>query len=138
MGRVLVDSSRWPLLQVTLPENQTDAELQAYLDELGEYRDRHEAYAVVVHLDASAGFSARQRRMQAEYIERGLQWSRKYLKGLAFVTQSSVRRGMLTAIFWIQKPESPYRIFSDADEALRWASAQIQTEAGASSRESAS
>ncbi len=131
MGRVVVDSSRWPLLQVTLPESQTDAEVQAYLDELRVYRDRHEPYAIVVHLGGSGGFSAHQRKMQAKYVEEGLHWSRKYLKGLAFVTQSAVQRGMLTAIFWIQKPASPYRLFSDAYDAMYWAWTQIRAEPGA-------
>lgn len=127
MATIIIDSSRWPLLLVRLPPTATDEEVQAYLDQLRTFRERREPYAVIVEASASQGFSARQRKMQADYIESGIQTSRIYLKAFAFVARSALQRGMMTAILWMKPPEWPNRIFSTTGEAIAWASELLPT-----------
>ncbi len=123
------DASDWPLLRVSLPQTQTDQDVERYLHVLAQYRGRKEPYAIVIDTDRSMGFTAKQRQMQGEYIRAGIDESRKYLRAIAFVAGSSWRRGMLTAVFWIQPPPSAYEIFSSLDAAVAWASAQLTSSA---------
>jgi len=126
MSRVHVSTDDWPLVFVTLPAVQSDEEVLDYFDELRACRVRYEPYAIVVDATASRGFSAKQRRMQADYVSEGLESSRRYLKGLAFVAPSQLIRGMLTAIFWFQRPESPHRVFTNREDAVAWARGQVE------------
>ena len=126
MTRILVDSSRWPIVRVRLPPVATDDEVQRYLDELGELRARREPYALVMIADESRGFNAKQRQMQADYIASGMDLSRKYLKAFAFVAESAMQRGMLTAVFWLRPPEWPHRVFRTVEEASVWARTLVE------------
>lgn len=126
MAAITVDSSRWPLLCVRLPPSATDEEVQAYLDQLRTFRERRQPYALIIEASASRGFSARQRKMQADYIQSGMQLSRVYLRAFAFVAESAFQRGMLTAILWLNPPDWPHRIFSTTGEATAWASALLE------------
>ena len=46
----------------------------------------------------------------------GLGWG----VGCGLVFQSTVLRGILTAIFWLKKPEYEVRVFADVTEAVVW------------------
>lgn len=134
MTRIVVDRSRWPIVRVRLPPVATDEEVQHYLDELAELRARREPYALVVIADESRGFSAKQRQMQADYIASGMDLSRRYLRGFAFVAASAMQRGMLTAIFWLRPPEWPHRVFRSVEEASVWARMLVEANQGDSPR----
>lgn len=126
MAAIVVNSERWPLVNVRLPEQASDAEVQAYLDELRLLRERREPYALIVDANRSRGFSARQRQMQADYIASGIDLSRRYLRAFAFVAESAMQRGMLTAIFWLRRPEWPHRVCRTIEEAEAWSLALLQ------------
>lgn len=125
MTGIQVDGSRWPLVVVRYPEKVSDDDLAKSLEEMRKYRERREAYALLIDSSRCSGFSARQRQMQAEYIASGIRLTRVYLKAFAFVAKSQLQRGMLTAIFWIRPPESPYRVFMSVEEAERWVMEQV-------------
>lgn len=114
------DASQWPLLLVSLPQTQTDQDIERYLQVLAKYRSRQQPYVIVLDTDRSMGFTARQRQMQGEYVRAGMEESRKYLRAIAFVASAAWRRGMLTAVFWIQPPPAAYEIFTSRAEAVRW------------------
>ncbi|HVZ35104.1 MAG TPA: hypothetical protein VG963_21910 [Polyangiaceae bacterium] len=126
MAAITVDSSRWPILCARLPASSTDREVQDYLDQLRAFRERREPYALIIEASASRGFSARQRKMQADYIQSGMQLSRVYLRAFAFVADSPFQRGMLTAILWLNPPEWPHRIFRSTGEAIVWTSQMLE------------
>jgi hypothetical protein len=108
----------------------TDEEVAGYLDQLRVFRERREPYALIIEASASRGFSARQRKMQADYIQAGMQLSRVYLRAFAFVAQSAFQRGMLTAILWLNPPQWPHRIFSTTSEATAWATSLLEQKRG--------
>lgn len=120
MARIVVDASTWPIARVTLPSSATDDEVRRYLDELRKLRERREPYALIVDANASKGFSATQRQMQADYVASGLPLSRRFLRAFAFVASSTMQRGMLTAIFWLNKPDWPHQTFRTVEEATAW------------------
>jgi hypothetical protein len=120
MARIRIDESTWPILVVTLPEQASDDEVGAYLTELGGFRARRTDFALIVDASDSRGFSAKQRQMQAEYIEAGIDISRRHLKAFAFVARSAPQRGVLTAIFWLGRPAWPHRVFASVSDARVW------------------
>jgi hypothetical protein len=121
MAQIIVDTSGWPVVVVHLPAAVSDEEVQLYLEALRVLRERREPYALIVDANRSRGFSARQRQMQADYIQSGIEMSRRYLKAFAFVAESPMQRGMLTAIFWIRRPEWPHGVFRTLMDADAWA-----------------
>ena len=106
---------------------QSDDEVRHYLEELRALRERRQPYALIIDANDSRGFSANQRKLQAEYIESGLALSRLYLKAFAFVSASAVQRGMMTAIFWLRKPEWPHGFFATFEEAKEWAHSLVHS-----------
>ncbi len=125
MGRIIVDVALWPLVCVTLPPAATDDEVREYLDALRVLRERREPYALIIDANASRGFTPKQRRLQADYIDSGIELSRRYLKAFAFVAASPVQRGMLTAVFWLIRPAWPHEVFRSMDEAKAWARSRV-------------
>lgn len=120
MAQIVVDASAWPIARVTLPSEVTDEDVRRYLAELRVLRERREHYGLIIDANASRGFSATQRQMQAEYVASGLTLSKQFLRAFAFVASSAMQRGMLTAIFWLNKPHWPHRTFRTAEEATAW------------------
>ena len=102
---------------VTLPEVVSDDEVGVYLDRLAQLRDRRQDYAIILDGSLSSGFSARQRQMQADYVAEGISITREHLKAFAFVAKSTMQRGMLTAILWLQRPVWPNAVFASLAEA---------------------
>jgi hypothetical protein len=118
--RQWVDDSAWPLLRVMLPPTQSDADVLEYLELLRSYRSRRQPYAILLDTSRSLGFSATQRKLQGEYIREGRAVTKITLRAIAFVADSALRRGALTAIFWIATPPAPHQIFARAADAEVW------------------
>src|SRR5512138_3237773 len=122
---VLVDDTSWPLVAIKFPSSLNDEEMTVYIGELKRLRERREAYAFVIDTSGSALPTARQRKLQADSIAEGNPLARRYLRGIAFIVDSPIRRGILTAIFWLTKPDWRYQIFYDSGEAVTWARAVL-------------
>src|SRR5690606_33816616 len=120
MARIVVDRTSWPIVRVQLPPAATDDEVRAYLDDLAVPRARKRPYALIIVAERATGFTPKQRRMQADYIDPGNDPARRYLKAFAFVARSTLQRGMLTAVFWLRPPEWPHQVFGTWDEAQAW------------------
>lgn len=118
--RTWFDDKAWPLLKITLPPEPSDEEAVQYLKLLKGYRERREPYCILLDLSRATSFSPRQRKMQADHIREGLPITRIYLKGIAFVAESALKRGMITAIYWLVKPSAPHEIFPTKKEAEAW------------------
>lgn len=126
MALIEVDATGWPIVLVVFPAQVTDQDLETYFDKLRRFRERLEPYAIVIDVTLSQGLTPTQREMQANYIKQGLRWSRRYLKALAFVADSAWRRGFLTAVFWLQKPDSPTDVFETRAKAFEWVQEKLE------------
>lgn len=69
---------------------------------------------------------AHRRKMLADYEKRVAQFSKKYFVGGAFIIDNSLVRGVLTAIYWINPPVYPYKIFATEEQAREWACQQLK------------
>ena len=44
----------------------------------------------------------------------------RYVTRAAYIAPKQIVRGIITAIFWIQSPVYPHRVFGDRASAERW------------------
>ena len=123
----IIQMHRWPVLVVYSPANFTEEELKNHLDELGQIYDTHKEPYVLV-LDARSGRrpSALQRKIQSEFRDKYDAHIRQFCRGTAFVTNSELLKGAATAMFWVKKPTTTTKFFTNFDDAVAWAEEQLR------------
>jgi len=128
-SKVTVDDSRWPVLLVTQQVEQlTDAERLESLEASNAVLNSHGAdrYAMVLDNRKAGPLPPTQRKLMAEYMERHAMRSRSRCVCTAFVSDSLMMRGVLTAIMWLRKPEVETQVFAGLEEATAWARAKLK------------
>jgi hypothetical protein len=119
--KVDVDTSHWPLVVCTYPRTPlTDQDVQGLIATLFALLRRREKHVCVMDgLAIEETINARQRRMFADFAEdaeaRAL--SAHKIADVLLIA-STLARGAVTAIFWLQKPVSPTRVAGSVDEAM--------------------
>lgn len=124
-----VDERGFPLVLVRVYGAATDRELHGYLRHMESLIER--AYNTgqrVVHVYDTRGAlltSAAQRKTMGDWMKTHDVDNRETCGGFAFVFESAIVRGALTAILWLHPLPAPHRIFSGVAEAADWAREQI-------------
>lgn len=127
--KVTVDQTRWPVLVVTQRVEQlTDSERLASLEASSAVLAAHGAdrYAMVLDNRKAGPMPATQRKLMADYMEKHAMRARSRCVCTAFVSDSVVMRGVLTAIMWLRKPEVETQVFGDLDDAITWARGKLK------------
>ena len=109
----------WPILILRTSENLEES--KHALDVVEEiYTTHQEPYAIV--LDARDGRkpTAVERNMQNDFRVKHEDYVKKYCRGSALVTNSSIIKGVATAMFWFKKPDTVTKVFTEMDEAMEW------------------
>ncbi|HEY3818044.1 MAG TPA: hypothetical protein VGL81_12780 [Polyangiaceae bacterium] len=127
---IRVDTTDWPIILMVMPEHRvTDADVQSALGHIEQMmleckKSREKCVQVT---DASAMTTLplpSQRKMTGEWIKKTIQLQREVSLGGANVTPSAIIRGMITAIHWFRKPETPVVFVATRQEgflqAFRW------------------
>jgi hypothetical protein len=125
MGKsVQIDDSRWPLVTVRFVGDTLDEDFRQYLSFLNANMDRAEAAQTktAVLFDARAGgrVSASTRQQMADWIRRNAEQTRRTCVGFAFVFDSAMVRGALTAILWLVPMPAPHTVVATLLEAENW------------------
>ena len=127
-----VDLSRFPLIVSSTAGGVTDASLQRRFKVLAEvFRTRPEPYINIIDARTGPPLSAAHRRMLADFSKEHETHSRLYCRGVAFVFESAITRGVMTAIFWARPAKVPNKVFKDFEEACAWGMGLIARETGA-------
>ncbi len=126
MGSIHVDDSNSPLVVVTFESAVDDEEFERYLARLDALWRHKMRRVLVVDATRAARTPATQRRRQADWMRVNEELLRSYAAGFAFVINSPLVRGALTAILWLQSLPSPFIVVSTLPEAERWALGQLQ------------
>jgi len=114
----------WPVVVVRPLRQVSDGELDQFLlDFRHMVSRRRERYGLVLDLRFSKDMSAAQRRRMGDEIKDGE--ANALCAGTAMVFTSRAMELLLTAIYWIARPEQPMKVFSDFDQAYAWASDQV-------------
>lgn len=121
MENITFDESRLPLVVVTFRGDATTEEFEEYLRRLSANLARKQPTAIVIDSREFAVMPAAQRKRQAEWIDETRVVRTRYTLGTAFVINSPLIRGALTAIFWLTKYDTPYVVVPTLEEAEAWA-----------------
>ncbi len=129
-GGMRIDTTEWPLLVMDCGTfRDTDADLQAALDCIAqvmrECATTREKCVQVTDLSSVQRIpTAVQRKIAGDWVKNTLELQTATSLGGANVTPSSIIRGIVTAISWIQRPPTPVKYFATRAEAtlqaLKW------------------
>jgi hypothetical protein len=117
-----LDTSRFPLVIVSLSGSFSDAAFDEYLQSLARASFERKEQSVVLFDATHAGMAtATQRKKHASWMNANEEPIKEYVLGCAFVIRSSIIRGVLTAILWLHPLPSAYVVLEAFDEAENWA-----------------
>ena len=120
-----IDDGEFPLVTVKVVGGSTPADTASYLQHMESLiaRARSTGERAVHVIDAREALlsSASDRRMMGEWMKEHDLDNRETCGGFAFVFDSAIVRGALTAVLWIHPLPAPHFITSDVGEALSWA-----------------
>jgi hypothetical protein len=121
------DMSLAPVILITFTGNEpTEENFRAYLDETYHLYDQQEALSLVFDATKAPLPGFKYQKMQAEWLKNHEQLMKNYCQGTAYVIPNKLVRGILKAIFALQKQPVPYEIFAEKEEAIRWAEEQMK------------
>lgn len=129
MKTITFDESRWPLVVVRYGAQVDENEFEELLTRLDENVKRTAAARQKTTLiyDSSSGYQAspRIRKRQAEWMKDNADITRLNCVGIGFVINSSLVRGVLTAILWLSDMPAPYHVVGTLSEAEDWCEKQL-------------
>jgi hypothetical protein len=123
-GGIRIETTEWPIILMVMPDHRLqDTDVQSAVMHLEQLmleckRDKEKCVQVT---DASAMTQlppASQRKITGEWLKKTISLQREVSLGGANVTPSAIIRGIITAIHWFHKPETPVSFVSTRDEAM--------------------
>ena len=119
VDRIQLDTAQWPVVVITPPGRPVaDDELQAFLDQFAQtVVDKRMPYVLLLNLLGNGGLSPKQRQILMKASDRH---ENRCRLGIGLVFQSSLLRGMLTAILWLRNFEEPVKVFASVEAAMQW------------------
>ena len=132
VSQILVDDGRFPLVTVSFEGTVNDKDFENYLIALTRLtmrslRDKRRV-AFVMDTRRSMVTPPSQRRMMGEWMKVNDEATRATCAGFAFVMDSAIQRGLLTAVLWIHPLPAPHYICSLPGEAASWCREQLGKE----------
>ncbi len=116
-----VDDSFAPIYRLTYPALPSEEEVIARNAEIHAwYRDLDHRIAWVVDCSLIIRASPTIRQQQSLHLKRIEPYAKRWDICNAFVIQSAVVRGYLTAVFWFSPPPYEYQIFATNQQAMDW------------------
>jgi len=121
----LFDDKRWPVLHVSSPLQFNDAAFNAYLAQMGAYLERKQPHVIVFDATKTQLMSASQRLAQANWLKANRPALQQFCLGVAFVIDSMVVKGMLSAILMFAPLPYDHVVVKSLSEAEAWAHKQF-------------
>lgn len=111
----------------TILESMDEAETAAYLDEFIEkvVLRKSPFVSIVDARKMNRAPSAKVRRMIADWEAQHGDLGTRYNRGVAFVTESALIRGAMTALQWISPPKVPTVYEATMESARLWAGTRL-------------
>ena len=128
--QVHIDDSKWPLVRMHFPTDEwPDDEFERYLKYLEDNLNRAERAgvktALLFNASGSPNADAQRRKWQADWMKKHNEQSARMTAGYAFVIDSTVVRGLLTAILWLAPMPAPHTVVRTEEEAESWLRARL-------------
>lgn len=119
--RIVFDETTWPMVRITMRGPATTEEFEAYLERRTRLLDRSVAHVTVLDARQAVVPTKALRELQARWIREHEHRIRAFSRGIAYVFESSSFRFVLSSIFVLSPPPSPYLVTASIDEAVQWA-----------------
>lgn len=131
MAEIHYDRAAWPVVIATIEGTPDDGDLERFIRENWSDLERQEPYVLVLDVRRIGGVNPKLRRRLAEFISANETILRRYRAGVAYVLDSSLTRGVLTAIYWLKPPPYRYDFFKTVDDAKAWGTRCVAQHAAA-------
>ncbi len=109
---------------VTLGGAASEAEFEARLEEIRlwllDYEARGELAVLLIDPSAMTRLDASVRRVYGEWRAENIELIGKTVERAAYIANSSVWRGILTAVFWFARPIIPVKLVANRAAGLSW------------------
>jgi len=128
MGAPRYDTSRWPLVVVTLSKlAMSEAEFSSYLDWMDQLFVRGGKFVVLIDSRQAPNLPAQRRQVIGERNKAIIQRHPDKLLAFAFVISSAMQRGIFTAILWITRSADTTRAFTSVSEGEAWLMSRLRS-----------
>lgn len=116
-----VDDSLWPLVVSVLPPQVTPRWVDRFFQKQDELLDRAQDWLHIVDSRSVTSMPCSETRTNlAKHLKRTGERSTRYTKGTALLHASSLMRGIVTALHWIQPPAYAFANVSTTQEAMEY------------------
>jgi len=118
-----LEDFHWPMVvNRSLAKEMTDAQLVAALAAMDSVLNTRQGKFSLVHdYTGFERFTAKQRQMVAEHSKANKLRTTQRCLGIAFVFDSALLRGVLTAVHWVYRSPTRTKVFGNAEDARTWA-----------------
>lgn len=118
-----IEDMLWPVVvNRSLGREMTDAQLLAALTAMDFILTMREGKFSLVHdYTGFERFTAKQRQMVADHGKANKLRTAQRCVGIAFVFDSALLRGVLTAVHWVHRSSTRTKVFAHAEHAKAWA-----------------
>ena len=111
----------FPLIQTKLAEKQpTPKEFDEYMEYAIKVLLIEKPYVMLFDFGKSKYIKSEYRIKVGQWMKESQQHLAEYCKGVAYVTDSTLHKFVLQAVFFIQPPAYPYTIVTDQEKGLKW------------------
>ncbi len=122
MSQVSYDDSAWPILVITMPDQELiGAEMLEHIDHMSAFTRRGIPYVKIIDVRVSPSLSAQSRRIAAERLDQDDEAYPGVLLGVGIVLATSLHRGIFKAMTWLSRSTRPFEAFMTVEEAVTWA-----------------
>lgn len=119
--KIVVDTRHWPLVYIAYPRAFTDADWTELIETACAFLDRGQPYGWINDARTPYIPNARQRTELANHQKERATDYRRWVRAAAVVSQSTLVRGVITAMNWVVPTPFPHQTFATIAEAERWA-----------------
>ncbi len=140
MAIIDIDENRWPIVIVTISGNETQKDIEDFLNRLEDFQMRNEDFCFVIDLREI-------KRLKVDVREILLSWLKHTdlheLAGTAMVVTSPMMRVYLSLMIWLQrslngqKPAFKHKTVFSLSEAYEWSRKRLQMPRTGNRRKSA-
>jgi hypothetical protein len=129
MAGIVVDDSGFPLVRITFDGAVAEHAFDQYLQTVSRVYMRRAKVATIFDARRAAPPTAKERAKQAAWLKQHRDVIGRFSCGSAFVIESAIVRGGLTAILWLAPIPGAHTVVATVAEAEAWALARLR-EAG--------
>jgi hypothetical protein len=127
-GRIETDFDRWPIVVHRTIGSPTDREVDMFIMRANEVIDRRQKHVVIFDSLLAELPSAYMRDRSIRWLKENGPRMREHCVGTGLVFRSAALRFVLSGVMVVQSHSTPHHVCATLEEALGWASRQLDQE----------